>query len=166
MSPVKTWLKIVFVLIALGMLGMCAVAGAGVYFFSKHVNTTRVSSSSALTQFDQVLARFKDQKPLVEVDASERIRRTREISTLPTAAARATTLVVMAWDPDEGRIVNLKLPLWILAMGQKKVELGAGPDSFDLRRLELDVKEMERVGSLLVVDVRSASGDRVLVWTE
>lgn len=166
MSTAKTWLKIVLVLIALGMLGMCAIAGAGVYFVSRHVNTERVSSSSALAQFDAVMSRFKDQKPLVEVDSAERIRRTREITGLPTAPTRATTLVVMAWDADEGRIVNLKLPLWILAMGQKKVELGTGRNSFDLRRLDLDVKELERVGSLLVVDVRSASGERVLVWTE
>jgi hypothetical protein len=166
MSPVKRWLKIVLVLGALGMLGMCAIAGAGVYYFSRHINTERVSSGDALTQFDAARARFKDHKPLVEIDANERVRRTREITTLPTAATQATTLVVMAWDPDEGRIVNLKLPLWILAMGQKKVELGTGRDSFDLRRLDLDIKELERVGSLLVVDVQGRSGERVLVWTE
>ncbi len=97
MSSAKSWLKIILVLIALGMLGMC---------------------------------------------------------------------VIMAWDPDEGRIVNLKLPLWILAMGQKKVDLGGGADSSDLRRLDLDIKEIERVGPLLVVDVRSPGGERVLIWTE
>ena len=166
MSSAKTWLKIVLVVIALGLAGMCAIAGVGVYFVSQHINTERVSSSSALTQFDDALARFKDQKPLIEIDAAERVRRVRDIAGLPTATTKATTLVVMAWDPDEGRIVNLKLPLWILSMGQKKVELGAGAESFDLRRLELDIKEMERVGSLLVVDVLSRSGSRVLVWTE
>ena len=167
MSPVKRWLKIVLVLGALGLLGMCAVSGAGVYYFSRHINTERVSSSSALAQFDEVRARFKDHKPLVEIDpATERVKRTRDIATLPTAGTQATTLAVMAWDPDEGRIVNLKLPLWILAMGQKKVELGTGRDSFDLRRLDLDIKELERVGSLLVVDVLGRSGERVLVWTE
>lgn len=166
MSSAKTWLKIVLVIVALGLAGMCAIAGAGVYFVSQHVNTERVSSSSALAQFDTALARFKDQKPLLEIDHAERIRRVRDITGLPTAAVKATSLVVMAWDPDEGRIVNLKLPLWILTMGQKKVELGAGADSFDLRRLELDIKEMERVGSILVVDVQSPTGSRVLVWTE
>lgn len=166
MSSAKTWLKIVLVVIALGLAGMCAIAGAGVYFVSRHINTERVSSSSALEQFDDALARFKDQKPLIEIDAGERVRRVRDIAGLPTAATKATTLVVMAWDPDEGRIVNLKLPLWILTMGQKKVDLGVGAESFDLRRLDLDIKEMERVGSLLVVDVHSRSGSRVLVWTE
>jgi hypothetical protein len=166
MSSAKTWLKIVLVIIALGLAGMCAIAGAGVYFVSQHVNTERVSSSSALAQFDDAMAPFKDQKPLIEIDPGERVRRVRDIAGLPTAATQATTLVVMAWDPDEGRIVNLKLPLWILSMGQKKVELGVGAESFDLRRLDLDIKELERVGSLLVVDIHSPAGDRVLIWTE
>jgi hypothetical protein len=166
MSSAKTWLKIVLVLIALAVLGMCGIAGAGIYFVSKHVNTERVSSSTALTQFDEARAQFKDQKPLLEVDGAERVRRMRDLAALPTAATKATTLVVMAWDPDEGRVVNLKLPLWILAMGQKKVELGIGAESLDLRRLDLDLKEMERVGSLLVVDLRAAGGERVLVWTQ
>jgi len=166
MAAAKTWLKIVIILVALGLMGMCAIAGAGVYFVSKHVNTERVSSSDALRQFDDALARFKDQKPLIEIDSAEQIRRTRDMADLPTAATKATSLVVMAWDPDEGRIVNLKLPLWILAMGQRNVDLGVGAENFDLRRLELDFKDVERVGSILLIDVHTTTGERVLIWTE
>ena len=163
---VKTWLKITLVVVALGMLGMCAIAGAGIYFVSRHVHTSRVSSSIALKQFDDALARFKDQKPLIEIDSTERVRRTRDTADLPTAATRATNFVVKAWDPDEGRIVNLTIPIWILAMGKRKVDLGLGPDSFDLRRLNLDFKDIERIGPALLIDVRGRSGERVLIWTE
>ena len=163
---VKTWLKITLVVAALGMLGMCAIAGAGVYFVSKHVRTSRVSTSSAIKQFDEALARFKDQKPLIEIDSAERVRRTRDISDLPTAATRATNLVIKAWDPDEGRIINLTIPIWVLAMGRRKVDLGLGPDSFDLRRLNLDFKDIERIGPVLLIDVRARTGERVLIWTE
>ncbi len=126
MATVKTWLKIALVIVALGMLGMCAIAGVGIYFVSQHVQTSRVSSSSAIKQFDDALVRFKDQKALIEIDSSERVRPTRDIAALPTAATKATNLVVKAWDPDEGRIVNLTIPIWILAMGRRKVELGRG----------------------------------------
>ena len=163
---VKTWLKITLVVAALGMLGMCAIAGAGIYFVSKHVNTSRVSSSSAIKQFDEALARFKDQKPLIEIDSTERIRKTRDTADLPTSATKATNFVVKAWDPDEGRIVNLTIPIWILAMGKRKVDLGLGPDSFDFRRLNLDFKDIERIGPVLLIDVRTRSGERVLIWTE
>jgi len=54
----------------------------------------------------------------------------------------------------------------VLAMGQRKVDLGVGAETFDLRRLELDVDEITRVGALLIVDVRGRSGERVLIWTE
>lgn len=163
---VKTWLKITLVVAALGMLGMCAIAGAGIYFVSKHVKTSRVTSSSAIRQFDEALVRFKDQKPLIEIDSNERVRRTRDTAELPTSPTRATNLVIKAWDPDEGRIVNLTIPIWILAMGHRKVDLGFGPDSFDLRRLKLDFKDIERIGPALLVDVHTRSGERVLIWTE
>ena len=166
MSSAKTWLKIIFVLIALGMLGMCAVAGAGIYFVTQHVSTSTVSSSSALQQFEEARARFEGQTPLIEIDSTERVRRMRDIGAMPTADTRTKSLGVMVWNPEEERIVNLKLPLWILTMGQKKVELGMGPDSFDLRRLELDLKELERVGPLLIVDIHTVTGERILVWTE
>ncbi|MEO6222495.1 MAG: hypothetical protein ABIP90_04540 [Vicinamibacterales bacterium] len=163
---VKTWLKITLVVVALGMLGMCAIAGAGVYFVSKHVNTSRVSTSSAIKQFDDALALFKDQKALIEVDSNERIRRTRDLSDMPTAATKATNVIIKAWDPDEGRIVNLTIPIWVLAMGKRKVDLGIGPDTFDLRRLNLDFKDVERIGPVLLIDVHTRSGERVLIWTE
>jgi len=162
----KTWVKVLLVVVALGMLGMCGIAGAGIYFVSRHVNTERVSSGSALKQFEDALVPFKDQKPLIEIDASDRVRRLRDLSQAPTATVKATNLIVMAWEPDQGRIVNFKLPLWVMAMGQRKVDFGVGAESFDLRRLELDINEITRVGSLLIVDVRGRSGERVLIWTE
>lgn len=163
---VKTWLKITLVVVALGMLGMCAIAGAGVYFVSKHVKTNRVSTSTAIKQFDDALARFKDQKPLIEIDANDRVRPTRDVSEMPTAATKATNLVVKAWDPDEGRVVNLTIPIWVLAMGHRKMDLGIGEDSFDLRKLNLDFKDIERIGPVLLIDVHTRSGERVLIWTE
>jgi hypothetical protein len=166
MATVKTWLKIALILVGLGMLGMCAIAGAGVYFVSKHVNTARVSTSSAIKQFDEALTRFKDQKPLIEIDSHERVRRTRDLAEMPTAAVKATNLIVKAWDPDEGRIINLKIPIWVLGMGRHKMDLGLGKDSFDLERLNLNFKDIERVGSILLVDVHTQTGERILIWTE
>lgn len=166
MAAGRTWLKIILVVIALGMLGMCAIAGAGVYFVSQHVNTSTVSASDALKQFDEARARFKDTQPLLNIDANERVSQRRPIADIPTADVKATTLVVMAWDPDDERIVNFKVPLWVLGMGERKIDLGIGAESFDMRRLNIDVKDLERIGSTLVLDLTSPSGDRALVWTQ
>lgn len=166
MAAAGTWLKIILVVIALGLLGMCAIAGAGVYFVSQHVNTTTVSAPDALRQFDETRARFKDQQPLIEIDSRERVSQLRPIADLPTAAAPATTLVVMAWDPDDERIVNLRIPLWVLRIGERKIDLGVGAENLDLRRLNIDVKDLERIGPALMLDLKSESGDRALIWTE
>lgn len=163
---VPTWLKIVLVVIAIGLLGMCAIAGVGVYFVSQHVNTATVSAPDALRQFDDARAKLKDQHPLIEIDANERVTQLRAVADMPTAALPAKTLVVMAWDPDDERIVNFRIPLWVLAMGERKVDLGIGAESFDMRRLNLDVKDLERIGPALVLDLQSPAGNRALVWTE
>lgn len=166
MATGRTWLKIILVVIALGMLGMCAIAGAGVYFVRKHVNTATVSASDALKQFDEARARFKDVRPLLEIDSEERVSQLRSMADIPTADVKATTLVVMAWDPADERIVNFKIPLWVLGIGERKIDLGIGAESFDMRRLNIDVKDLERIGSTLVLDLKSPSGDRALVWTQ
>ncbi|MBM3749605.1 MAG: hypothetical protein FJW21_00280 [Acidimicrobiia bacterium] len=163
---VPTWLKITLVVVGLGMLGMCAIAGAGVYFVSQHVNTSTVSAPDALRQFEDARAKLKDQRPLIDIDTNERVTHLRPVADIPTAPSPATTLVVMAWDPTDERIVNFRIPLWVLAMGERKVDLGVGAESFDMRRLNLDVKDLQRIGPALVLDLKSPSGDRALVWTE
>lgn len=166
MAAVSTWLKIVLVVVALGLLGMCAIAGAGVYFVSQHVNTRTVSAPDALQQFDEARARFKDARPLLEVDADDRVSQARALSDLPTADVPATTLVVMAWDPDDQRMVNFRIPLWILSMGERKIDLGVDGEEFDLRRLNIDVADLRRIGPALLLDLKPPSGDHALIWTE
>jgi hypothetical protein len=166
MATGKTWLKIILVLIALGMLGMCAIAGAGVYFVSQHVNTSSISATDALQQFDDARAKFKNVRPLLEIDSNDEVNQLRTMADIPTADVKATTLIVMAWDPTDERIVNFKIPLWVLGMGERKIDLGVGAESFDMRRLNIDVKDLERIGPALVLDLKSTTGDRALVWTQ
>jgi len=166
MAAGRTWLKIILVLIALGMLGMCAVAGAGVYFVSQHVNTSSISAPDALQQFDDARAKFKDVRPLIEIDENEHVNQLRAVSEIPTAEVKATTLMVMAWDPTDERIVNFKIPLWVLGIGERKIDLGIGAESFDMRRLKINAKDLERIGPALVLDLKAPSGDRALVWTQ
>lgn len=166
MAPASTWLKILLVVVGLGMLGMCAIAGAGVYFVSQHVNTSTVSAGDALKQFEDARAQFKGQQPLIEIDTNERVTQLRDLADLPAAPAKATTLVIMAWDPNDERIVNLRIPLWVLSLGEQKIDLGVGAESFDLRRLNLDVRDLERIGPALVLDAKAPGGDRALIWTQ
>jgi len=52
----------------------------------------------------------------------------------------------------------------VLKMGHQKIDIANSP--FEIERLQLDVKELERVGPLLLLDLRSRGGQRVLIWTQ
>jgi hypothetical protein len=165
MASRKTWLWII-----LGGLGLCvmalfAIAGAGVYFVAQHFDTEPATGAEALRAFDDARARFKDAKPLFEIDERERPHLTRELSALPTSPSKPENLWIFAWDADEERTVKVSLPFWLLRLGRQKIDIGGG--SLDFDRLNIDVRELERVGPLLLFDHRNATtGERVLVWTQ
>jgi hypothetical protein len=75
-------------------------------------------------------------------------------------------MVVMVWDQDKERLVQVSMPFWLLKLGRRKIDLANGDRGFDIERLNIDVGELERIGPMLVLDLRSASGERVLVWTQ
>jgi hypothetical protein len=170
MAKKKTWIWILVVFAAVCVVAMLAVAAAGVIFVSKHIDAKSSTPADAYRRFDAARAVFKDQRPLFELDQRERPRMTRDLSGLPSAARRPRDLYILAWDPDggatEGRLVSVSLPFWLLKIGRRKIDVFDGGGGFDLERLNLDIGELERVGSLLVVDHQAPSGERVLVWTQ
>lgn len=162
----KTWIWIIVGVLAVCVLVMLAIAGAGVYFVASHIDTRVSSSTDANVEFDKARALLNNQKPLFELDSRERPRLTREIASLPTATAKPEYLWILAFDPDrQGRLVRINLPFWLLRLGRKKIQV-MDRGEFDLSRLNIDVADLERIGPQLLVDHRSNSGERVLVWTK
>ena len=78
----------------------------------------------------------------------------------------ADTLYMLAWDPDQSRLVRVSLPFWLLRIGRHKVRVMREANGFDFQRLNLDVDELERIGPALVFDFRNQDGVRVLLWTQ
>jgi len=166
MPTKKTWIWIIVAFLAVCVVGMMAVAGAGVYFVATHFDTKQATSTDAYQEFDRARAAFKEQKPLFELDQRERPKLTRAIASLPTSTSKPEYLWILAYDPDrEGRIVKVNLPFWLLRFGKRSIKFDHG-QAFDLDRLDIDFHQLERVGPLLLVDYRSTSGERVLVWTK
>jgi len=165
MAPRKTWIWIVVACLAVIVLGLFAIAGVGIYFVTRHIDTQAVGSADAMKQFDEVRAAFKDQQPLFELDANERPRATRPIRELPRSDVRPRALTVMAWDADEGRIVRISIPFWLLRLGGNRVEVGQD-EWFSVNDFNLDVDQLERIGPALIFDYRAPSGERVLLWTQ
>ncbi len=82
----------------------------------------------------------------------------------PTAPPEA--LNVIAFDPDDNRIVKVSIPFWLLRMKMKGTTIDFNGSQMDLEDLKLTVEDLERFGPTLIVDHASASGERVLVWSK
>ena len=162
----KTWLWIIGGFAVLFVLGLVALAGAGLYFVTRHIDTRTATSSQALREFDDARERFRTAQPLIEVDALDRAHATRTLTALPTSPTKPASLKLLAWDPTEDRLVRMDLPFWILRLGREKLDILQDGHDLDLAQLDLDFAELERIGPALVLDHRTPSGERVLIWTQ
>ena len=165
MAPSKrTWLWIVLAALGLCVIAVIAIAGAGLYFVSSHVSTRTSTTAEAFSAFDAARAPFKDLPPVYEVDDRERVKQARKIADLPDGKTRAQQMHVLVWDAEHQKLVKVSVPFWVLKMGHQKIDIANSV--FELERMQLDVKELERVGPVLLLDLRSRGGQRVLIWTQ
>lgn len=165
MATARTWVWIILGFVGVCVLGMSIIAGAGVYFVSRHIQVRGTTSASALQTFEAARATFKAQQPLIELDAFERPREVRPIAELPTSPVKPVDLHVLVWKASDNQLVNISVPFWVLRLGNQKMDFLNGHDvNFD--QLHLSVADLERIGPALVLDYRQTSGERVLIWTQ
>lgn len=163
---VKAWVWVIVAIVVIGVLGVVAMAGIGLYFFSQHVETRTASPTNAARDFEQVKVRFGGQKPLIELDEHGRYLRSNTDRTPPANAKSPESINVMAFDPDDGRIVRLSIPFWLVRMKMRGATIDLNGNHMDLEDLRLTVEDLERFGPTLIVDHKNASGERVLVWSQ
>lgn len=165
-GKVKTWVWVVLAIVVIGVLGVVAMAGVGIYFFSQHIDTKTVSPANAAHDFDQVKVRFTGQKPLIELDEHGRYLRSNADRTPPANAKPPESINVMAFDPDDGRIVRVNIPFWLVRMKMRGTTIDFNGNHMNLEDLRLTVEDLERFGPTLIVDHRNSAGERVLVWSQ
>ena len=165
-GKVKTWVWVVGGIVVVCFLGVVAMAAAGMYFFTKHINTREVSSASASREFEEIKGRFKDQKPLIELDERGHLLRSNPDRAAAPNAVRPEQINVLAFDPDDSRIVKVTIPFWLLRFKTRGTVIDFNGSKMDLEDLKLTVEELERFGPTLIVDHKASSGERVLVWSQ
>jgi hypothetical protein len=165
MAARRTWVWVLVGTAGVGIFGLICVAGAGVYFVTRHISTEKSTNAEAIQAFETVRTKFPNQKPLYELDDEQRPRVARPPNRIPTASSKPEHLWVLAWDPEDQRLVKVSLPFWILRL-RPKMEVVGKEGGFDLERLNLDVEELERIGPAPIFDFRDRDGMRVLVWTQ
>ena len=165
-GKVKTWIWVVVGVIVVGILGIVAMAAASLYYVSRHVNTREVSPAMASREFDEARARFALQKPLIELDEHGELLRTNPDRPAQQNAKPPEQINVLVFDPDDGRIVRVTIPFWLLRLkvGGTTIDLNSG--RMDLEDLKLSVEDLERFGPTLIIDHSARDGERVLVWSQ
>jgi hypothetical protein len=163
MSKKRTWLWVLAAIGAICVIGLVVVAIAGIVFVRQHVETRTATSADADRAFESAKERFKGQVPLIELEAGD-AKVTRRLAELPTSSVTPANLWLLVWEPDDQQLVRMSLPFWILRFGRQNFQTRGR--NFDLERLNLDVKELERIGPTLLMDQRMPSGERVLIWTQ
>jgi uncharacterized membrane protein len=166
---IPRWAIAVIVIIGLCIIGIIAMAAAGIYFVTQQVQITEASPASAERLFDEGRSRFKGAQPLIELDSDGEIVQshlTEARRARPASDASLEALHILAWDADDEKVVQLEIPFWLLRM--KSGPLDVFSETAGLRRadLRLTVRDLEELGPSLLIDHRGRRGDRVLVWTQ
>jgi hypothetical protein len=164
MAKVKTWVWVVVGVIVAGVLCIVVLAGVGVWFVRSHVDVRPTTSAAAAGDFESVRARFASQKPLIELDEhGEFIRANTD---RPAGTVRPQTLNVMAFDPNDEKVVRMELPFWLLRLKSGGTRFSAGGGDVDLAKLRLTVEDLEHFGPTLILDHKDHKGTQVLVWSQ
>jgi hypothetical protein len=158
----RTWVKVSIGSAILVLLAFFFVAGAGSYYFFRHLTTGEASESAVLREMDVLRERFGARQPLIEVvdprTADIRINRTAEAGGRPVS-----TIHVLTWSADAGTRLQTEAPLWLLRFSSVNIlsQLGVTPERF-----RLTVADIRRYGPGIVVDYRRPGQDHVMIWVD
>jgi hypothetical protein len=163
-GKVKTWVWVVVGIVVCGILGVIAMAAAGLWFVRSHVDIRTTTVAAATEDFQAIRRRFAPQKPLIELDEHGAFLRAN--TERPAGTERPQTLKIMAFDPRDEKVVRLEVPFWILRLKSGGGGFDIGRSNVDLARMRLTVEDLERYGPILIVDQTDNRGSRVLVWSQ
>ena len=164
MAGMKTWAA---VLIAAGLVAavlMIAAVGGSVYWVTRHIDSQATSDASAEDELSRTRARFAGQAALLEIRGPRDVVVLRDARRSDAPRRELTTLHVLAFDPDAGKIVRVNMPFWLLRLAPgRRVRFGASSVDANVR---LTLDDVEAGGPGLLVDGRSPDGQQFIVWTE
>ena len=164
-GKVRTWVWIVVGIAVFCVLALVAVVGGAFFYMSRYIETKSATPASAAREFEAVRSGFSGQKPLIELDRNGRFVRAHTDRPGPANAAVPDQLRILAFDPSDGRIVQVSVPFWLLRMKAGNATIDLNGSKMDLEDLRLTIHDLERQGPSLIVDHEAPDGDRVLVWS-
>jgi hypothetical protein len=158
----RTWIKATIAGAALVALGFLALAGTGGYYVFKSMQKTTATEAAAVREIEGIRARFGARPPLVEIinPRSMDVRFNRLAS---SDGARVQTIHVVNWKAEDGEVMRMEVPLWLLRFSSVNIlsQIGLAPE-----KLRLTVQDIERYGPGVVVDYNQPGAARLLMWVD
>jgi hypothetical protein len=163
-GKVKPWVWIVVGIVVFGILGVIAMAAAGLWFVKSHIDIRTTTTAAVTSDFQSIRARFPNQKPLIELD--EHGGFVHAYTDRPAGTQRPQTLNFMAYDPRDDRVVRMDLPFWLLRLKMRGNRIDLGNSNVDFAKLRITVEDLEHFGPILILDQKNMDGSRVLIWSQ
>lgn len=165
-APVKkkTWIWVVVGLIGAAVVLFGAFIGIVAMTVMRDMKVDRPSAAEAERALDERRQRF-DAPPLLEIDEDGAARRDELDKRIASYRGPApSALHVMAWEEQEGKLVQLQIPFWVLRFSSSRnVEIDY--EGVRLRGVDVSAQDLERAGPALVLDY-TLRGTRILLWSE
>lgn len=167
MTKKRSWIPVIIAIIVGIFVIAIVVFGVGAYYIFHHVGIETVSAESAQQQFEEARKPFANQPPLLIVEGRHVRINPAEKERTAASGKRIDDLHVLAWDPDEDKLVRLRIPWWLVRMKTGgRVRLNSGTSIFDGDEVSLDIEDLERHGPGLILDAADRDGQRVLIWAQ
>ena len=146
--------------IVLGVLGgfvllVIVVGATGCYMVMSAFQTQETTEQEAVTAFTEMRAKFPGVKPALTFGPEgPGVARTPPAT---EAAMPPSTVHVLYFDKGEGRLTRVHLPLALLKLTNSP---------FEFNDVEMDIQDIERYGSTVLLDGDTPDGDPLFVWTD
>jgi hypothetical protein len=166
MKKRRNWLLIAFgVLVLLVFVGLGAIIAVTAWV-QQNLSVRDTSQTNAHAEFDAVRQKFPHRPPLLEMrDGRPAYSNGSPPAPSPTRVA-LDRMHVMAWDPEDEKLVSVSVPFWLLRLKATPIELGSYASGFDDHHVNLRADELERYGPGIIIDATMPSGERVLLWAQ
>jgi hypothetical protein len=102
--------------------------------------------------------KVKDPGPAFDKARAQALRASRD-------GGQPGSLVVLAYDPDDGELARVAVPLWLCKKMKGEIELD-GDDAAERALGRLRWEDLEKAGAGVLVEVEDEDGEQVLVWLE
>ena len=162
----RTWVIALVSIAVLGVFGTVVLVGLGIYVVMNNFNIEDASPETAELSFQEARTRFAGDEPLIRLTREDGEIQAEVVRHDRRSEIRPVTLHVMVWDPDEERLVNVRLPLRVSRFGDNATVDFSEADVDIVGDLDVSLEDIDYHGPGLVLDYQDEDPERVLLWTE